>query len=406
MGGGILVDSKAGAAMGVINWPILNDIIFSNTSVGMGKELALANPGDKATLSLRFSLVSDGAGDIEGDGAGLGFLNIIEPPPLVTMDPDFDDPLNDNYRIPNDSPANNAATKTATVTIAGTEAEPPTDDFDGKPRDIAIGAFEPGPSPTPTPTATATATPIATPTATPIVTPTPTLTPTVAPTVTATPTAFPTLTAPPITPTLPPTTTPTIIPTPPNIVTIPNARNGKLVTLISPLGTTLTDVDAFRTLQGCPDGFNGQFLNFPIGSFEYVVSRVERGGSTTVEIILPPGTTINSFFKFGPEPDNPEPHCYEFLFDEFTGTGAEIFNDRVVVHFIDGERGDCDLVPNGIVCDPGGPALLSDEPIDGGGGCALSQTVQSGSAILNLFIPILPALAFGLRILRRKNVKG
>ncbi|MEE8298739.1 MAG: hypothetical protein V3R67_05110, partial [Thermodesulfobacteriota bacterium] len=67
---------------------------------------------------------------------------------------------------------------------------------------------------------------------------------------------------------------------------------------------------------------------------------------------------------------------------------------------------DGDLVPNGIIVEPGAPAFLSDEPIYVGSGCALVQTVESGSGLLNLLIPILPAMAIGLRILRRKAVKG
>ena len=30
---------------------------------------------------------------------------------------------------------------------------------------------------------------------------------------------------------------------------------------------------------------------------------------------------------------------------------------QVVLHFVDGQRGDADLIPNGIVVDPGGPAF-------------------------------------------------
>ena len=93
------------------------------------------------------------------------------------------------------------------------------------------------------------------------------------------------------------------------------------------------------------------------------------------------------------------------MFDGFTG--AEILSDRVILHFIDGERGDGDLVPNGVIVEPGGPAFLSDEPIEVSGGCALVQTVESGSGLLNLLIPILLlAMAIGLRILRRKAVEG
>jgi hypothetical protein len=177
------------------------------------------------------------------------------------------------------------------------------------------------------------------------------------------------------------------------------------VTIESEEGTILSDVKPLsKKVQGCPDGFNGQFLSFPVGSYQYVVSGINPGDETTVIIDFPPGTIINSYFKFGPTPDNPQPHCYEFLFDG--QTGAQIFGTTAVVHHIDGARGDDDLTPNGVIVDPAGPALLSDEPPNtSGNGCSMAQTVSSQTALLNLLVPLLPAFAVGLRGLRRKKKK-
>jgi len=60
------------------------------------------------------------------------------------------------------------------------------------------------------------------------------------------------------------------------------------------------------------------------------------------------------FFKFGPTPDNPVDHLYEFSFNG--ETGAEFSGNEVILHFVDGKRGDSDLTKNGIIVDPGTPA--------------------------------------------------
>lgn len=177
------------------------------------------------------------------------------------------------------------------------------------------------------------------------------------------------------------------------------------MTVQSEDGTILSDVKSLsKKLDGCPEGFNGQFRSFPIGSYQYVVSGLNPGDEATVVIDLPPGTIVNSYFKFGPTPDNPQPHCYEFLFDGFTG--AQIFADNVVVHHVDGQRGDDDLTPNGVIVDPAAPALLSEEPPGTtGNGCSIAQTASTQITLLNLIIAFMPGLVVGLRILRRKKGK-
>ncbi len=88
--------------------------------------------------------------------------------------------------------------------------------------------------------------------------------------------------------------------------------------------------------------------------------RLNQGGlplqaqSTTVTLFLPPDLKVDTYYNFGPTPDDPEPHFYEFLFDGVTG--AEIFEDRIVLHFVDGQRGDHDLTENGEIVTRGGPA--------------------------------------------------
>ncbi len=59
-------------------------------------------------------------------------------------------------------------------------------------------------------------------------------------------------------------------------------------------------------------------------------------------------------------PDNAISHWYEFLFDGTTG--AEISENIITLHFVDGKRGDNDIIANGIIIDPSGPGIDSRIP--------------------------------------------
>jgi hypothetical protein len=68
------------------------------------------------------------------------------------------------------------------------------------------------------------------------------------------------------------------------------------------------------------------------------------------------------------------PHWYEFDFD--SETGAEFIDNVVILHFVDGKRGDSDLTANGVILDPGSPAIRASNTGSnggGGGGCSLAD---------------------------------
>ncbi len=71
--------------------------------------------------------------------------------------------------------------------------------------------------------------------------------------------------------------------------------------------------------------------------------------------------TFHSYYKYGPTPDDPTDHWYEFLYDG--QTGAELLSDRIILHFVDGERGDSDLSINGAISDPGGPVEITEAEV-------------------------------------------
>ena len=110
----------------------------------------------------------------------------------------------------------------------------------------------------------------------------------------------------------------------------------------------------------------------PFGFINFTITGITPGGAVTVQLYLPAGTTVDTYYKYGKTPDNAIPHWYEFLFDGTTG--AEISENIITLHFVDGNRGDNDITANGIIIDPSGPgidiripptAAFSADPVSG-----------------------------------------
>src|SRR5262249_33516811 len=129
------------------------------------------------------------------------------------------------------------------------------------------------------------------------------------------------------------------------------------VDLSSSAGTRLEDVRAVET--PAPTALPAR-VSSPLGAFEFTALVVGPGGTATVTLDLPAGVPLNTYYKYGPTPEDPQPHWYEFLFDERTGLGAVIVGNRVTLHLADGQRGDADLLANGVIVDPGTPAFSAD----------------------------------------------
>ncbi len=110
-----------------------------------------------------------------------------------------------------------------------------------------------------------------------------------------------------------------------------------------------------------PSGTAPSGIAFPLGFLDFELLNVTPGGAATVTLTSPAGTTIDTYYKYGPEPGNTTPHWYEFLYDGTTG--AEIVGNQIILHFVDGQRGDDDLTDNGVIVDPGAPGR-NDGPDD------------------------------------------
>ncbi len=97
-----------------------------------------------------------------------------------------------------------------------------------------------------------------------------------------------------------------------------------------------------------------QWQSFPYGLFSAQYIKLNGRTNTTLTLFVD-GSAIQNFWLYGKTPDNPIDHWYLFMYDG--ETGAEIFSDRVVLHFVDGRRGDNDLSANGFITTLfGGPA--------------------------------------------------
>ena len=154
------------------------------------------------------------------------------------------------------------------------------------------------------------------------------------------------------------------------------------VTLESPVGTSISNCRAADN----PSSTNAPSdVEFSYGFFEFTITGVGNGGATTVIMYFPAGTTFDTYYKFGPTPNNGTNHWYEFLYDG--ETGAEISGNVITLHFVDGMRGDDDLTANGIIVDDGAPAVVAatgggttvaSDGGGGGGGCFIA-TAAYGS---------------------------
>lgn len=143
-----------------------------------------------------------------------------------------------------------------------------------------------------------------------------------------------------------------------NVVSVPNLVDGRYVTFVAPSSTTLSNVQSVVHPNNAPVG-----IDFPVGFFAFDLHD-ESASSGTLEVsyILPPGSIVNTFYKFGPKPDDANtakdetvPHWYEFAYDGITG--AKINDNLITVYYVDGLRGDNDLTVNGVIVDPGAPAF-------------------------------------------------
>jgi hypothetical protein len=160
------------------------------------------------------------------------------------------------------------------------------------------------------------------------------------------------------------------------------------VTLASEEGTSLFQCSSEENPSS---GDAPEECVFSHGFFSFTISGL-TGTETTLTLYLPEDAAPKTYYKYGPTPDNPENHWYEFLYDG--ATGAEISGNVVTLHFSDAQRGDdVTIAADSMIVDIGAPGSDEEEiildseeeespvgedadsasPSGGGGGCFISS---------------------------------
>ena len=166
-----------------------------------------------------------------------------------------------------------------------------------------------------------------------------------------------------------------------NVVSFHTYDNQNYLTMESPAGTSIIN---FNTADNPSPANAPPDLKFSYGFFVSKIDGIGIGKATIITLHLPDGVTVDTYYKYGPTPNNTTNHWYEFLYNGQTGA---IINGNVIkLYFVDGARGDNDLTANGIIVDDSAPAealapatgttVASDS--DGGGGCFIA-TAAYGS---------------------------
>ncbi|NNE68926.1 MAG: tandem-95 repeat protein [Rhodothermales bacterium] len=140
-----------------------------------------------------------------------------------------------------------------------------------------------------------------------------------------------------------------------NVASFPSATSGQYLSVASETGSELVGVVSSATPPATPPAG----IDFPAGFLDFQVRGGTGNEASTLTIYLEQGTTANAYYKYGPTPDNPTPHWYNFLYDG--RTGAVIVGNEITLHFVDGERGDDDLTKDGVITDPGAPAVTPNK---------------------------------------------
>jgi cyclophilin family peptidyl-prolyl cis-trans isomerase len=124
-----------------------------------------------------------------------------------------------------------------------------------------------------------------------------------------------------------------------------------------------------KTLEG---------FNFSHGFLSFRLAGIASGDTATVVIYLPERESPKVYFMYGPTPENMVPHWFKFNYDG--ETGATFDGNVITLHFVDGKRGDADLTANGVIVDPGAPAVKAENSgsDDGGGGCSMANNIIAG----------------------------
>ena len=145
------------------------------------------------------------------------------------------------------------------------------------------------------------------------------------------------------------------------------------LTVTAPPGTNLEGVNLTSTLPADPPAG----VSFPLGLLSFELHGLVHGAQATVTLTLPPGVSINTYYKYGRLPTDSTPTWYDFTANAqfLEGAGGSAGQESVVLTLTDGQTGDDDVNANGVIVDPGTLGLtVPDATISGPTAVSRGQT--------------------------------
>ncbi|MHB1143208.1 MAG: peptidylprolyl isomerase [Sulfuricaulis sp.] len=116
-----------------------------------------------------------------------------------------------------------------------------------------------------------------------------------------------------------------------------------------------------------------QSFYFNNGMFTLKMSGTMDASGRVVTLYDGATNRPNHYYAYGKTLDNQADHWYDFLYDG--KTGAEISGHKIILHFVDGERGDDDLTVNNSITHTGAQAVVTTTTTGSSpasGGCSIS----------------------------------
>ena len=154
-------------------------------------------------------------------------------------------------------------------------------------------------------------------------------------------------------------------------------------TILRDLAPNTIKVDTYSAAANPSPSDAPAGVAFHEGFFNIALSKVAVGGVATMVLSLPQDQRPNTYYKYGPTPDNHTPHWYNFMWDGETGAIVGTNPNDVALVFVDGKRGDDDYTANGTIVGVGAPGVALAATGGGGGGAMDELSLLVGLLIFS-----------------------
>lgn len=136
-----------------------------------------------------------------------------------------------------------------------------------------------------------------------------------------------------------------------SVATLPAVFDKRYITLVTQDGTAFREVHSVSETEQLPPI---EYQVFPFGLITFQLIVPTQASRDSVNILLPQDSVVTTYLMHGYIPSQSVDQWYSFGFDGHTG--AIIESNLISLWLMDGDRGDDDLQPNGVVIQRGGPS--------------------------------------------------